>query len=69
MIRQCRAARQAIFCRQIAAFSAAGPRTARVHRGAPFPKFRFIVAHYVAAPPNMISIGTSIFNVWDMNGF
>jgi hypothetical protein len=37
--------------------------------GALFPKFGFIVANYVAAQPNMISIETSIFNVWDMNGF
>jgi hypothetical protein len=63
------ATRRAIFCRLIAASSAAEPASRRAHGGAPFPKFGFIVANYVAAPPNMISIGTSIFNVWDMNGF
>jgi hypothetical protein len=41
----------------------------RAHGGAWFAKFGFIVANYVAALSNMIAIGTSIFNVWDMNGF
>jgi hypothetical protein len=53
----------------------AGPKhgTPLVHlhadRGASFPKFRFNPAIDVAERANMISIGTSIFKDWDMNGF
>jgi len=53
----------------LATFAGFGAAVPRALREARFSKFRFIVAHYVAYQPNMISIGTSIFNVWDMNHF